>query len=97
MLLVTTYMYDFGEIAFERAADVYAKQFLWLGLICMTLEKLPLRGLLMYVCTIAFSSWMVVLNQLVSHSLVLLCNFTGLLVNFEENHAIGGREKREIA
>ena len=51
----------------------------------------------MYAYTIIFSSWMVVLNQLVSHSLVLLCNFTGLLVNFEENHAIGGREKREIA
>ena len=54
-------MYDFGEIAFEKATDVYAKQFLWLGLTRMTLEKLPLRGLL-YVCTIAFSSWMVVLN-----------------------------------
>ena len=32
-----------------------------------------------------------------SHSLVLLYNFMGLLVNFEENRAIGGREKGEIA
>ena len=38
----------------------------------------------MYAYTIIFSSWMVVLNQLVSHSLVLHRSFTGLLVAFEQ-------------
>ena len=45
MPLVRTYMYNYRKIAFECAAVVYMKQCLWLGLICPTLEKIPLRGL----------------------------------------------------
>ena len=43
----------------------------------------------MYACTIAFSSWMVVLNQLVSHSLFLHLKFTGLLVDFDNDRPVG--------
>ena len=38
----------------------------------------------MYACTIAFPLWIVFLNQLMSHSLVLYRSFTGLLVAFEQ-------------
>ena len=59
-------MYDFRKWAFKRATDVYERQCLWLGLTCITLgnrlwkgcritiEKSPLRGLLMYVRNNAF-------------------------------------------
>ena len=50
----------------------------------------------MCVCTIVFSSWMVVLNQLVSHLLVLHCSFTGYPLDFNNDHLIGGRENGEI-
>ena len=40
-------------------------------------------------CNITFSSWMVILNQLMSHSLVLNCSFTGLLVAFDNDHPVG--------
>ena len=49
----------------------------------------------MYVCTIAFSSQIVVLNQLVSHSFVLHRSFTSLLVDFDNDHPVGGRERME--
>ena len=39
-------MYRHREISFDRAANMYVKQCLWLGLTCMTLDKSPLRGLL---------------------------------------------------
>ena len=59
-------------------------------------RKLPLRGLLMYACAIAFSLWMVVLNQLMSHPLVLYHSFTGLLVDFDNNHHDRGGENGKI-
>ena len=43
----------------------------------------------MYACTISFSSWMVVLNQLVSYSLVLHYNFIGLSVDFDNDRPVG--------
>ena len=46
MPLIRTYTYNHRKISFERAADVREKQCLWLGLICTTIEKSPLRGLL---------------------------------------------------
>ena len=38
-------LYHHRKIAFEKAAVMYVKECLWLGLICMTLEKMPLREL----------------------------------------------------
>ena len=46
MPLIRTYMHNSGKIAFRRAIDVCVKQCLRLGLIRITLEKLPLEGLL---------------------------------------------------
>ena len=63
---------------------MYVKQCLRLGLTCVSLDKSSLRGLLMRACTIAFLLRMVVLNHLVSHSLVLHHSFTGLSVAFEQ-------------
>ena len=62
----------------------------------MTLGKVPLRGLLIYACTITFSSQMVVLNQLMSHTFVLHRSFTGLSVDFDNDRLVGGRDNREI-
>ena len=45
MPLIRTCTYHHRKITFERDVDVYEKQCLWLGLICPTLEKIPLRGL----------------------------------------------------
>ena len=50
----------------------------------------------MYASIITFLSWMVVLNQLVSHSLVLHRNFTSLSVDFDNDRLVRGREKAEI-
>ena len=55
------------------------------------------KAVKMYACTIAFSSLMVVMNQLVSHSLVLHHSFTGLLVAFDNDCPAGGRDNGEIA
>ena len=53
------------------------------------------RAAVVCICTIAFSSQIVVLNQLVSHSFVLHRSFTGLLVDFDNDHPAGGRERME--
>ena len=45
----------------------------------------------MYARIITFSSWMVVLNQLVPHSLVLHRSFTGLLVAFDNDRPVRGK------
>ena len=47
-------------------------------------REAPLKGRLMCTCTITFSSWMVVLNQLVSHLLDLHRSYTGLPVAYKQ-------------